>query len=86
MYPPLYDHNDGPHVTKNNTVQLKDLEYYGIGSLSTTEFLVRFPAGLQGRKKELLRWIMLEEHSLAVGVSLIEGKTSLKKAGGVGGG
>lgn len=86
MYSPLYDHNDGPHVTKNNTVQLKDLEYYGIGSLSTTEFLVRFPAGLQGRKKELLRWIMLEEHSLAVGVSLIEGKTSMKKAGGVGGG
>lgn len=86
MYPPLYEHNDGPHVTKNNTVQLKDLEYYGIGSLSTTEFLVRFPAGLQGRKKELLRWIMLEEHSLAVGVSLIEGKTSMKKAGGVGGG
>ena len=29
---------------------------------------------------------MLEEHSLAVGVSLIEGKTSMKKAGGVGGG
>jgi len=86
VYPPLYDHNGGPHVTKNNTVQLKDLEYYGTGSLSTTEFLVRFPAGLQGRKKELLRWIMLEEHSLAVGVSLIEGKTSMKKAGGVGGG
>lgn len=73
-------------MTKNNTVQLKDLEYYGTGSLSTTEFLVRFPAGLQGRKKELLRWIMLEEHSLAVGVSLIEGKTTMKKAGGVGGG
>ena len=29
---------------------------------------------------------MLEEHSLAVGVSLIEGKTTMKKAGGVGGG
>jgi len=37
---------------------------------------------MQGRKKELLRWVMLEEHSLAVGVSLVWGKTS-KLVGGV---
>ncbi|KAL9188149.1 hypothetical protein ACHAXT_006527 [Thalassiosira profunda] len=75
-YPPLYGVGDGPPVTKNNTVQMRDLEYYGTSSLSTSEVLVRFPAGLQGRKKQLLRWIVLEEHSLAVGVSLIQGQTS----------
>ncbi|KAL7531908.1 hypothetical protein ACHAXR_004302 [Thalassiosira sp. AJA248-18] len=84
VYPPLYDKNDsGPSVSKNNTVQMKDLEYYGIGPISTSEYLVRFPAGLQGRKKELLRWIVLEEHSIAVGVSLIQGKTAKLKGGSV---
>ncbi|KAL3827175.1 hypothetical protein ACHAXA_006730 [Cyclostephanos tholiformis] len=61
---------------KNGSIRIEDLYYYGTGSLSTCEFLVRFPSGTQGRKKELLRWIMLEEHSLAVGVSLIQGKAS----------
>ena len=88
VYPPLYNdiNNPGPYVSKNNTVQINELEYYGIGPLSTTEFLVRFPAGLQGRKKELLRWIMLEEHCCAVGVSLIHGKITKFKTGGAGGG
>jgi len=85
VYPPLYtNHGNSGNlpVSKNNTVHMNDLEYYGIGPLSTMEFLVRFPSGLQGRKKELLRWIMLEEHSLAVGVSLIQGKTAKIKGGG----
>ena len=88
VYPPLYDSysNNAPHVSKDDTVQMSDLEYYGIGPLSTTEFLVRFPAGLQGRKKELLRWIMLEEHCFAVGISLIEGRRTTYKTGGAGGG
>ena len=80
-YPPLYKNRDGPPVTSNNAIQMKYLEYYGIGPLATAEYLVRFPTGLQGRKKELLRWIVLEEHSLAVGVSLIQGKTAKLKGG-----
>ena len=32
----------------------------------------------------MLRWIMLEEHSLAVGISLIQGKTSKPNGGGGG--
>jgi hypothetical protein len=65
-------------------VRIKDLQYYGVGPLSTCEFLVRFPSGPQGRKRELLRWIMLEEHSLTIGVSLIQGKTSKPNGGGGG--
>lgn len=68
---------DGP-------TRIENLQYYGVGPLSTCEFLVRFPAGLQGRKKDFLRWIMLEEHSLFIGISLIEGRTS--KPNEVGGG
>jgi hypothetical protein len=70
------------NISTNNTsaavksISINQLDYYGFGPLSTCEFLVRFPSGLQGRKKELLKWIMLEEHSLAVGVSLILGKKS----------
>ena len=67
-------------------IRIEDLQYYGMGPLFTCEFLVRFPPGLLGRRKGLLRWIMLEEHSLAVGISLIQGKTSKPKGGGGGGG
>lgn len=57
-----------------------------MGPLSTCEFLVRFPAGLQGRKKDFLRWIMLEEHSVFIGISLIEGKISKSNNEGGSGG
>ena len=65
-------------------VRIEDLQYYGVGPLSTCEFLVRFPSGPQGLKRELLRWIMLEEHSLTIGVSLIQGKKSKPNGGGGG--
>lgn len=35
------------------------------------EFLVSFPAGLDFRKRTVHQWMILEEHSLAVGTSLI---------------
>ena len=65
-----------PSASDDNTVSINDLEYFGTGIISTCEFLVRFPAGVNGRRKELLKWIVLEEHSLAVGIGLIEGKSS----------
>lgn len=65
-----------PSASDRNTVSINDLEYFGTGAISTCEFLVKFPAGVNGRRKELLKWIVLEEHSLAVGISLIQGKTS----------
>jgi len=82
VYPSL--RGNGDHVAasvdpKTNTVHIEDLDYYGIGPISQSEFLVRFPAGVEGRKKELVQWIILEEHSLAVGVSLIHGKTAKLK-------
>jgi hypothetical protein len=69
-----------PSASDNNTVSVNDLEYFGTGVISTCEFLVKFPAGVNGRRKELLKWIVLEEHSLAVGILLIQGKTSTSKA------
>lgn len=82
IYPSL--RGNGDHVSasvdpETNTVHIEDLDYYGIGPISQSEFLVRFPAGVEGRKKELVQWIILEEHSLAVGVSLIQGKTAKLK-------
>mmetsp|Transcript_20232 Transcript_20232/g.31603 ORF Transcript_20232/g.31603 Transcript_20232/m.31603 type:complete len:638 (-) Transcript_20232:15-1928(-) len=65
-----------PSASDENTVSIDDLEYFGTGIISTCEFLVRFPAGVNGRRRELLKWIVLEEHSLAVGIWLIEGKSS----------
>ena len=79
VYPSICG-NAGPPVSDDNTVELSDLEFYGNGPLSTSEFLVRFPPGLQGRKKEVTRWVHLEEHSLAVGVCLIEGRTTSVKS------
>lgn len=69
-----------PSASDSNTVSVNDLEYFGTGAISTCEFLVKFPAGVNGRRKELLKWIVLEEHSLAVGILLIQGKPSTSKA------
>lgn len=65
-----------PSASEDNTVSINDLEYFGTGVVSTCEFLVRFPAGVNTRRRELLKWIVLEEHSLAIGIWLIEGKVS----------
>ncbi len=82
VYPSL--RGIGDHVAslvdpEKNTVHIEDLDYYGTGPISQSEYLVRFPAGVEGRKKELIQWIILEEHSLAVGITLIQGKTAKLK-------
>jgi len=41
-------------------------QFHGTGGIASTEFLVRFASGMDGRKKTLLQWIVLEEHSCAV--------------------
>ena len=46
-------------------------QYYGKGIQSSTEFLARFPCGLNGRKRTLLQWMILEEHSCAVSTSIV---------------
>mmetsp|Transcript_5996 Transcript_5996/g.8537 ORF Transcript_5996/g.8537 Transcript_5996/m.8537 type:complete len:600 (-) Transcript_5996:190-1989(-) len=50
--------------------EAKDM-FYGNGLLAGTEYLVRFAAGRDKRKRTLYRWIILEEHSCAVGVTII---------------
>lgn len=52
--------------------------FYGKGDIGCTEFLVRFPAGIDGRKKTLLHWLILEEHSTAVSSAVV---VALKKKG-----
>jgi hypothetical protein len=42
-----------------------------MSEIARSEFLVSFTAGLNYRKRTVHQWIVLEEHSLAVGTSLI---------------
>ena len=42
-----------------------------MSEIARCEFLVSFPAGLDFRKRTVHQWMILEEHSLAVGTSLI---------------
>ena len=46
-------------------------EYYGSGEIASLEFLIRFPPGINGRRKGLHRWIILEEHSVAVSLAIV---------------
>lgn len=39
--------------------------------LNTTEFLIQFSAGKEGRKVSYHHWIMIEEHALAIGMKLV---------------
>jgi hypothetical protein len=52
--------------------------FYGEGEIGCTEFLVRFPAGLDGRKETLLQWVILEEHATAISSAVI---LAMKKKG-----
>ena len=46
-------------------------QYYGTGDVASSEFLVRFPPGINGRKIGLRRWIILEEHCVAVSLAIV---------------
>ncbi len=46
-------------------------KYYGTGAIATTEYLTRYPKGLEGRKKTVYHWIVLEEHSCAISLSIV---------------
>jgi hypothetical protein len=50
-----------------------------ISEVAQCEFLVVFPAGLNYRKRTVHEWLILEEHSLAVGTSLVWGQDSIRK-------
>jgi len=45
--------------------------FYGDSVQASTEFYVRFASGVNGRKKTLLQWMILEEHSCAVATSVV---------------
>lgn len=46
-------------------------QYYGAGKAASSEFLIRFPPGINGRKTGLRRWIILEEHCVAVSLAVV---------------
>jgi len=46
-------------------------KFWGATELSRCEFLVRFLAGMDSRKAPHREWIILEEHSCAIGVSVV---------------
>ena len=47
--------------------------FWGKGKIGRTEFLVRFPAGINGRNKTFLKWLIFEEHCCAVSAATIYG-------------
>lgn len=55
---------------QESSINVND-SYYGYGEISKCEFFVRFPAGMNGRKTPLHRWIILEEHCVAVSIGLV---------------
>ena len=59
----LYEPTTGQYHT-GRIVDMKDGDF-------ETEYLVRFPAGTEGRKKALYHWMILEEHDLSVGTTLV---------------
>lgn len=58
--------------------ELSSKYFYGEGDIGYTEFLVRFAAGVDGRKKTLLQWLILEEHATAISIAVV---LALKKKG-----
>ena len=75
-----HDNYENYHLTNiQNTGEL----FHGKGDIAASEFLVCFPEGMNGRKKRILQWIILEEHSLAVSISIIWGQ--LNKTRGLNG-
>lgn len=47
------------------------VKFWGSTEICQCEFLVRFPAGMDNRKVPYRTWIILEEHSCAIGVSMV---------------
>lgn len=68
-----------PESAYSQAAAEKDCQYGDISEIAQCEFLVAFPAGLDFRKRTIHQWIILEEHSLAVGTSLIWAYDSRKK-------
>jgi len=54
-------------------------EEYGDFDTSSTEYLIRFRSGVEGRGIPVHRWVTLEEHAIAIGVTLVWGCINAKK-------
>ena len=70
----LYSPNDNQYHT-GRIVEWRKVghcvKFWGSTEISHCEFLVRFQAGMDSRKVPYRAWIILEEHSCAIGVSMV---------------
>eukprot|EP00551_Chaetoceros_affinis_P011201 CAMPEP_0203670708 /NCGR_PEP_ID=MMETSP0090-20130426/6714_1 /ASSEMBLY_ACC=CAM_ASM_001088 /TAXON_ID=426623 /ORGANISM="Chaetoceros affinis, Strain CCMP159" /LENGTH=812 /DNA_ID=CAMNT_0050535633 /DNA_START=56 /DNA_END=2491 /DNA_ORIENTATION=+ len=70
-HPPHYKYLNKKRGKKTEKNLSDDKLYANNDVIGKSEFLARFPAGLDGRKATIQRWIVLEEHSIAVSMSMI---------------
>jgi len=77
LYCPLGNlYHNGRIVDRRKATHTK---HFWPNEMQDTEFLVQFPAGVDYRKTTLRQWVLLEEHALAVGITLVWGQVSNKK-------
>ena len=78
----ILDYRHATHlrpISSSFPLDASDFQYGEISEFSRCEFLVAFPAGVDYRKRTIHQWLILEEHSLAVGTSLIWAFDARKK-------
>lgn len=73
----LKDHNKIFKSSDSSNADIDSAERLHIDfSLGVTQYLVRFRAGIDGRKVALHQWLFLEEHAVMVGVAAVWIKVS----------
>lgn len=66
-------------ISASSLSNASDFKYGNLNEIACCEFLVAYPAGLDYRKRTIHQWIILEEHSLAIGTSLVWAYDNRKK-------
>ena len=62
--------NEAPSITTTPSAASSGTDKFD-SAIGRTQYLVRFRAGIDGRKIPVHQWIFLEEHAVAVGVGLV---------------
>ena len=62
--------NEAPSITTTPSAASSGTDKFD-SAVGRTQYLVRFRAGIDGRKIPVHQWIFLEEHAVAVGVGLV---------------
>uniref|UniRef100_A0A7S2UGX8 PHD-type domain-containing protein n=1 Tax=Attheya septentrionalis TaxID=420275 RepID=A0A7S2UGX8_9STRA len=72
----IVDWRKGSHTLRSSSDdEISDSDYFfGASTIAACEFLVRFQAGTDGRKRTVHHWIILEEHSIGITAGIIWGQ------------